>query len=60
MEKAFIAGGVQDYTFIEVPYVNHMFQSCKTGAMAEYSASEEAISPIVVNMVSDWITSRTK
>lgn len=60
MERAFIAGKVRDYTFIEVPYVNHMFQSCKTGAMTEYSATKEAISPIVLNMVSDWIASRAK
>ncbi|HLB93858.1 MAG TPA: alpha/beta fold hydrolase [Candidatus Babeliales bacterium] len=60
MEKAFITGNVKDYTFIEAPHINHMFQVCKTGAIAEYSTIKEVISPIVLNIISDWIKSRTK
>ena len=34
---------------------NHLFQTCKTGAVAEYREIEETISPKVLEIIADWI-----
>lgn len=36
--------------------LNHMFQHCDTGAPAEYSAIEETISPDVLDIIVNWIS----
>jgi pimeloyl-ACP methyl ester carboxylesterase len=35
---------------------NHLFQSCKTGAVSEYREIEETIMPEVLKMLADWIS----
>jgi hypothetical protein len=40
---------------MEIPGVNHLFQTCETGAIAEYAQIEETISPNVLNILRDWI-----
>lgn len=49
----------RDYTIIEIPNVNHLFQTCKTGSMREYAEVEETASPLALKKVSDWILNRT-
>ena len=51
--------GNPDYATVELPNLNHSFQTCKTGALAEYSTIEETISPIALKTISDWIVKRT-
>ena len=34
---------------------NHLFQTCKTGAVTEYREIEETISPKVLKIIADWI-----
>lgn len=36
--------------------VNHLFQHCETGAVAEYRAIEETIAPEVLAKISDWMS----
>lgn len=57
--KALQEAGNDDYTTIELPKLNHMFQTCDTGSIIEYKKIEETISPIALNMMSDWILKRT-
>jgi len=38
-----------------IPVVNHLFQTCETGAVTEYSQIEETISPAVLEILKDWI-----
>ena len=38
-----------------MPGLNHLFQTCQTGAVAEYGHIEENIAPVALNLVSDWI-----
>jgi len=52
-------GGNRDVTTKEVPNLNHLFQTCKTGAVAEYGSIEETISPEVLQTIGDWIQQRT-
>ena len=51
-------GGHKDYECVEFKGLNHLFQTCKTGAIAEYGAIEETIAPAVLAKISDWIAAR--
>lgn len=53
------AGNV-DVTTIEMPNLNHSFQTCLTGAIAEYGAIEETIAPEVLKILATWIGQRVK
>jgi pimeloyl-ACP methyl ester carboxylesterase len=43
----------------QYPGLNHLFQHAERGAIDEYSAIEETISPEVLNDVADWILETT-
>ena len=60
IRKGLIAGGNHDITTRALPGLNHLFQHCGTGAIPEYGQIEETMSPEVLQLVSDWITQRTK
>ena len=49
------AGGNPDYQIVKLPGLNHLFQTAKTGAPSEYSAIEETMAPVVLDIVSGWI-----
>lgn len=55
IEEALKTGGNQDYTIIEIPNLNHLFQTAQTGAPAEYAKIEETISPDALKIIGDWI-----
>ena len=59
IEEALKAGGNKDYTVVEVPKLNHLFQVSETGSPAEYGKIEETISPTVLKLIGDWIVKRT-
>lgn len=40
-----------------LPSLNHLFQTCRTGAPSEYAAIDETLSPVALNAVSEWILS---
>ncbi|MEE9441335.1 MAG: alpha/beta hydrolase [candidate division Zixibacteria bacterium] len=60
IEKALKEGGNSNYRIEELPDLNHLFQTCKTGAVSEYSEIEETFSPIALNIISDWIHKNIK
>lgn len=53
------AGNNPDFKTLELPKLNHLFQSCETGLPAEYGAIEETISPTALDAISEWIEKRT-
>lgn len=53
-------GGNQDYTVKELPNLNHLFQTCKTGSLTEYGRIEETFAPSALALIGDWIVQRTK
>ncbi len=59
IKQALVEGGNQDVTTIELPKLNHLFQTAVTGAPAEYGTIEETIAPIALKTVTDWIVART-
>jgi pimeloyl-ACP methyl ester carboxylesterase len=52
------AGGNRDVTIRELPGLNHLFQTCQTGAVSEYGQIEETIAPAALDAISDWIVER--
>ena len=53
--EALKAAGNKDYTVKELPGLNHLFQTCRTGALAEYSEIEETIAPAALEVIGDWV-----
>ena len=53
------AGKNKDFTIKSFPALNHLFQTSKTGAVAEYAQIEETMSPEVLKTVLEWILNRT-
>lgn len=58
IETALKAGGNPDYRIVEMPGLNHLLQTAKTGAIGEYGTIEETMSPQVLELVSSWIRER--
>jgi hypothetical protein len=48
------------YDVIEIPQLNHLFQTCKNCTVMEYGQLEETFSPVALNMVGDWIDKNIK
>ena len=53
-------GGNQSVTVHRLPEHNHLFQRAKTGLVNEYATIEETISPKALNLIRDWVLSRTE
>ena len=47
--------GNRDVTIKLMPGLNHLFQPCKTVALAEYGSIEQTMSPEVLDLIADWI-----
>ncbi|HYD51350.1 MAG TPA: alpha/beta fold hydrolase [Gemmatimonadaceae bacterium] len=60
IEQALRAAGNRDVTIVRLPGLNHLFQTAKTGAPAEYASIEETFAPDALQRISDWITARFK
>jgi uncharacterized protein len=56
IQAALRKGGNPDVTAQIVPGVNHLFQTAKTGAVAEYHDIEETMSPKVLETIAAWVT----
>lgn len=55
VEKALNEGGNPNFKTMELENLNHLFQSCETGAISEYGQIEETISPEVLEIMTEWI-----
>jgi hypothetical protein len=43
---------------VELPGLNHLFQTARTGAPSEYGQIEETMSPVAMEKVATWIAGR--
>jgi alpha-beta hydrolase superfamily lysophospholipase len=50
--------GNGDVTLTELPGLNHLFQTARTGGIGEYAEIEETMAPVVLRTVADWIKAR--
>lgn len=47
-----------DATTVELPGLNHLFQTAKTGAVGEYADIPETVAPIALQTMGDWLVKR--
>jgi pimeloyl-ACP methyl ester carboxylesterase len=55
IEKALHEGGNRLVTVREFAGLNHLFQTCQTGGLAEYSQIEETFAPAALACIADWV-----
>ncbi|MCX5643431.1 MAG: alpha/beta fold hydrolase [Phycisphaerae bacterium] len=60
IEQALREGGNTHFTVKELPGLNHLFQTAKTGNMDEYAKIEETMSPMALETIAKWIEGQTK
>lgn len=60
LRKAFEASGNKQVRIEELKGLNHLFQTCQTGSIAEYAQIKETMAPEVLKLVGDWVVERTK
>ena len=60
IEEALKEGGNKDYKVVEIPKLNHLFQTSETGSPTEYQKIEETISPKALEIITNWILDHTK
>jgi fermentation-respiration switch protein FrsA (DUF1100 family) len=59
IRKALEAGGNKNFEADELPGLNHLFQTAKTGAPSEYGDIEETMSPTALERIATWILKQT-
>ncbi len=60
IEQALREGGNTHFVVKELPGLNHLFQTGKTGNIDEYAGIEETIAPLALETVAQWIEAQTK
>jgi hypothetical protein len=55
IRKALTTGGNPHFEALELPGLNHVFQTCTTGLEAEYGQIEETIAPAALEKIAQWI-----
>ena len=59
IRKALEAAGNKNFEVDELPGLNHLFQTAKTGGINEYSQIEETMSPVALERIAIWILKQT-
>jgi fermentation-respiration switch protein FrsA (DUF1100 family) len=55
IRKALEAGGNKHFEVVELPGLNHLFQTAKTGSPSEYAQIDETIAPVALETMANWI-----
>jgi pimeloyl-ACP methyl ester carboxylesterase len=55
IRKSLAAAGNKHFEVVELPGLNHLFQTAKTGSPNEYAQISETISPIALEKIAGWI-----
>ena len=55
IRKALEEAGNKHVEIDELPGLNHLFKTAKTGAVSEYAEIEETMSPVVLEKIATWI-----
>jgi pimeloyl-ACP methyl ester carboxylesterase len=58
--RALKAGGNRDVTTREMPDLNHLFQTSRTGLMDEYGRLEETMAPVALETIATWLEDRSR
>ena len=57
-EKALTQAGNKHFKIVELPDLNHLFQTCRKCTVAEYGMLEETFSPEALKLMTDWLKER--
>jgi pimeloyl-ACP methyl ester carboxylesterase len=60
IDRAVRSGGNSRITTRELPALNHLFQTSKTGAPSEYGTIEESFAPVALKLIGEWVAATTK
>lgn len=60
IRAALEAGGNPRVKTQRLPGLNHLFQTCRTGAVSEYAEIDETMSPIALKAIADWLAEVTR
>jgi hypothetical protein len=60
IEQALREGGNTHFTIKELPGLNHLFQTAKTGNGDEYARIEETMAPLALDTMAAWIEAQTR
>ena len=60
IEQALREGGNTHFTVKELPGLNHLFQTAKTGNGDEYAKIEETMAPLALETIAKWVEDQTK
>lgn len=55
IRRALEAGGNKHFEIAELPGLNHLFQTAKTGSPSEYAQIDETIAPAALETIAGWI-----
>jgi hypothetical protein len=55
IRQALEAAGNRHFEVDELPGLNHLFQTARTGAVSEYAEIEETMSPLALEKIASWI-----
>jgi fermentation-respiration switch protein FrsA (DUF1100 family) len=55
IKRALESSGNRRIEVVELPGLNHLFQTAKTGSPGEYAQIEETISPVALDTIARWI-----
>jgi hypothetical protein len=55
IDAALVRGANQRHTVLELPGLNHLFQSARTGLPGEYGQIEETMAPAALDKITIWI-----
>jgi len=50
--------GNPDITIVELPGLNHLFQTARTGGVGEYADIEETVAPVALDTMTEWLVQR--
>ena len=53
-------GGNNDFTIVDLPGLNHLFQKCDKCTVAEYGELEETFSPAALTLLGEWLIHHTR
>ena len=59
IDSALTQGGNHDHRVVELPGLNHLFQTAKTGSPTEYASISETFSPTALGLIADWINAHS-
>ncbi len=56
--RALAEGGNADHQVLELPRLNHLFQTCESGSMSEYLSIQETFAPVALETIERWVAAR--